>query len=862
MENKEAKERSVEFIKWFSELSNKDIAIAGGKGASLSEMYNNKFPIPPGFIITAQAYTYLIDKSGLNSKINDILKDLDVEDTKKLEISAKNIRELITNSEMPKEMSDAIIEAYDILDVEKPNVAGVNKGAMDILKNAHERPFVAVRSSATTEDLADASFAGQQESFLNVKGDMNLILSVKKCLASLFTARAVYYRNKKGFPITGAQLAVVVQKMIDSDKSGVIFSKNPVSNKGEIVIEAVWGLGEGIVSGSIKPDHYVIDSDLDKFKILETQVSNKKTAVVRDSSGETQSIKLTEDRAKQQVLNSFEIKMLSQFAEQLENHYKKPQDIEFAINGKDIYIVQSRPITTAFSSNVIDKEISGKVLLSGLCASPGVGTGVVRIVHDLNELDKVKKGDVLVTEMTNPDMVISMQKAAAIVTNEGGITSHAAIVSREMGIPCIVGTGDATTKLVEGTFITVDGNNGNVYEGKGESKAAEILPIVPTRTKIKVIVDLPDYAERAAKSGSKSVGLLRLEGIISESGKHPLFFVKNKNMNEYIEIIFKGLKKIAEHFEEIWIRTSDIRSDEYQHLQGAPETSEGNPMLGNHGVRFSLKHKDIMESEIEAMKKVAEAFPGKKIGIMVPQIISVDELRQTKEIASRLKMPKNVKIGIMVETPAAVQIINGLCEEGMDFISFGTNDLTQFMLAIDRNNSSVQALYDEMNPAVLSALSYVIRRCKKYTVETSICGQAGSKEVMAKFLIHEGIDSITVNADAAEKVSKLVAKIEGPSISDEIEKSEYETSILKKEDKKRNEEEMVKPPEEGMEKSIIHQDIESIVLKELGDENENSTDYTPGDTGNNMDIPPLNDAITIDSKHFEETQKEKEIVLD
>lgn len=867
MNEKEAGEKSVDFVKWFSELSNKDIAVAGGKGASLSEMYNNKFPIPPGFMITAQAYGYFVQKSGIGPRINEILKATDVDDTKKLNEASKNIRALIENTEMPPEMAESILEAYDVMDVAKPSTSNIKKGALDILKSAHEKPFVAVRSSATTEDLVDASFAGQQDTFLNVKGDKDLLINVKKCFSSLFTARAIYYRTKKGFEHDKALLSVVVQRMVDSDKSGVMFSKNPTAEVDSIVIEAVWGLGEGIVSGMIKPDHYVVAANLDEFKILETKVSEKKVAIVRDSSGKNQVVKLTGERAKQQVLSTFEIKMLAQYAKSLEEHYKKPQDIEFAIEGKDIFIVQSRPITTFYSAEKRkgDKKLNGKILLSGLGASPGISTGIVKIIHDLDELDKVKKGDVLVTEMTNPDMVVSMQRAAAIVTDEGGITSHAAIVSREMGIPCVVGTGTATKSLVEGTYITVDGSDGKVYEGKGEVHLQEVKPVVPTRTKIKVIVDLPDYAERAALSKAHGVGLVRMEGIIAECGKHPYYFVEKKNMNEYIKIISTGLNTILEHFDEMWVRTSDIRSDEYNNLQGSPHNKEDNPMLGDHGVRFSLKHKDIMSAEVEAIKIVAQNHPNKKVGIMVPQVISVDELKETKQIAKQTKMPANLKIGIMVETPAAVQIIKDLCEEGLNFVSFGTNDLTQYMLAIDRNNPSVQHLFNEMNPAMLSAIRYVIRTCKKYGVETSICGQAGSREDMASFLVREGIDSISVNADAAEKVSKLIASIEGkPAVEDVGELDKYNKSMLKAADKKRNEKELDAAPED-MEKSVITKDMEDVVMSQLeaSDEDEENPNYVPGDSDKDKDTPKLNDAIPVDSQHFEEKkEEEKEIKID
>lgn len=842
------KKEAESFVKWFSELSAKDVSIAGGKGASLAEMYNHKFPIPPGFMITAQAYAYFTEKTGIKEEIHRIVDGIDVENTRELEEASKRIREIINKANMPKEMETEILEAYDILDVNKKNIMETKGLALDILKHGHEPPFVAVRSSATTEDLADASFAGQQESFLNVKGHKQLLENVKDCFSSLFTARAIYYRAKKGFAHTKAYLSVVVQQMVDSDKSGVMFSKNPVKNDNNIMIEAVWGLGEGIVSGMINPDNYIVDRDLEKFKIKDIMIAEKKIAITRNASGENKTVKLSDERSKQRVLTDFEIKMLAGYALRLEEHYGKPQDIEFAISGKEIYIVQSRPITTKASET--KSNISGNVLLSGLGASPGVASGVVKIVHSIEELDKIKKGDILVTEMTNPDMVVSMQKAAGIVTNEGGITSHAAIVSREMGIPAVVGTSVATTKLVEGTVVTVDGSAGKVYEGKGESKTMEILPIVPTKTKIKVIVDLPDFAERAALSKSKAVGLVRLEGIIAESGKHPMFFVEKKSMKEYEDLVYRGLKRIAEHFEEVWVRTSDLRSDEFEHLQGSPKEKEMNPMLGNHGVRFSLKHKDIMIAEVNAMKRLGIEFANKKIGIMVPQVISVEELKGTKEIANEEGKPANVKVGIMVETPAAVQIINDLCEEGMDFISFGTNDLTQYTLAIDRNNESIQDLYNEMNPAVLNSLRYVIRRCKKYGVETSICGQAGSRPEMAKFLIQEGIDSISCNADAAEKVSKIVAEIES-SMSGKINNSDNamnvnpEISEIPEESKKK---EMKK---EKVRTNVAEsQDIEQIILKEL-----DAGEYGAGDSNGKKDIPALNDAIPVSSEDFEQEEK-------
>ncbi len=751
----------VEFVKWFSELSKDSGSVAGGKGANLSEIYNAGAPVPPGFVVTAHAYRYFIKKAGLDKKIKELLEKIDYENTKQLDEIAEQIRALIINSGFPSEMEEEIIEAYESLDIDE-SLEG--KTAHDLLKKTPEPIFVAVRSSATTEDLAEASFAGQQDSFLNVKGRYDLIKKIKKCFASLFTSRAIYYRNKKGFLHEEASLAVVVQKMIDSDKSGVIFSKDPSYKNDNIILEAVFGLGEGIVSGKITPDKYVVSREL---KILDKKISNKKIAITRDSGGNKAIVKLREEKAKSPVLSDYEIKRLAQLALQLEDHYKKPQDIEFAIENEDVYIVQTRPITTIekridLSDGDSVKEISGEAILEGLAASPGIASGKIRIIRTQEDLQKIKEGDILVTEMTNPDMVVSMQKSAAIVTDEGGLTAHAAIVSREMGIPCIVGTGEATKRLKEGEIITVDGFTGRIYKGRvSESVKKEIRAVTAkTKTKIKVVVDLPNFAERASKTQVKAVGLTRMEGIIAESGKHPEYFLSQNRMDDYEEVIFKGIKSIADYFEEIWVRTSDIRSDEYENLEGAPKDIEANPMLGMHGIRYGLKNPEILKAELKALKRVSES--GKKVGLLLPQIIMVDELKKVKEFLKEIGFTE-AKVGVMIETPAAVQIIKSLCEEGIDFISFGTNDLTQYILAVDRGNEDVQHLYDEMHPAVLHQMEFVIRVCKRNNVETSICGQAGSKKPMVKFLIEKGIDSISVNADVAADIADYIAELENES---------------------------------------------------------------------------------------------------
>ncbi len=781
-----------DLVKWFSEVNNKDVQTVGGKGASLGEMYNSKFPVPPGFVITAQAFDFFITKSGIKDDIKKIMESIDLEDTGDLHEASKKIRSLIESKEIPEELEKEILESYNILSSEDIDEIGVSQDALNILKNSQEPVFVSVRSSATTEDLADASFAGQQESFLNVKGNSQLIEKVRKCFSSLYTPRAIYYRGSKGFKESEALLAVVVQKMIDSEKSGVVFSRDPVNLDDKVAIEAVFGLGEGIVGGKIKPDHYIVSRDLE---IKDMKVFDKKIAIVRTGSGENGIVKLSPEKSKTQVLSRGELKEIADYAVRLEEHYKKPQDIEFAVENGEVYILQSRPITT-LNKESKKSEIKGNVILQGQSASSGVGSGVVKIIESMDDLPKVKKGDVLVTEMTNPDMVVAMQKSSAIVTNEGGMTSHAAIVSREMGIPCVVGTDNATEVLKEGMRITVEGSSGKIFEGQvAESKSVEIKKAVSTeKIKIKVIVDLPEFSDRAAESGVEAIGLTRLEGIIASMKKHPLKYEKEKKLDDYTKVLEEGIAKIIKNFKSMWVRASDIRTDEYSSLEGAPE-KEINPMLGFHGIRFSLKHPEILKAELQAIRNIADKFPEKKIGIMFPQVISIEEVKDVKKIFDEFRT-ENMEFGAMIETPASVQIIDDICKE-VDFISFGTNDLTQFTLGVDRNNEDVQYLYNEMHPAIFSQIKKVLDACRENDVESSICGQAGSKKEMAEFLFKEGIKSISVNADAAHDISILISELEGNWKKGEDERLENERKVKEEEfEKERLEKERVEREEQ------------------------------------------------------------------
>jgi len=774
---KDSKEsQKPDFIKWFSELNKDSGNVAGGKGANLGEMCNLKIPVPPGFVITVQAYDFFIKRAEIDDEIKALLSKIEYENTDQLNETTKEIRNLIEKAKLPKEMEEEILEAYEHLGAEESELKG--KSAHHILKKSPEAIFVAVRSSATTEDLAEASFAGQQDTFLNVRGGTELLTSIKKCFASLFTPRATYYRKKKGFKHEQASLSVIVQKMVDADKSGVVFSKDPSLKKENVIIEAVWGLGEGIVSGRISPDRYTISEKSGELQLQKKEIAKKKIAITRDSSGKKEIVKLKEEISERQVLKEYEIKKLAEIALKLEKHYQKPQDIEFAIEKENLYIVQTRPITTLEKRAEAGTglELKGELILKGLAASPGIGSGKIKIIEDLKDLGKVSQGNILVTKMTNPDMVVTMQKCAAIVTDEGGLTAHAAIVSREMGIPAVVGTQEATTKLKEGEIITVDGFTGRVYKGKiAESVQKEVKPVTTeTKTKIKVILDLPSFAERAAKTKLKEVGLARLEGIIAESGKHPRYFLEKNSLQDYEEILFEGIKEIARYFEEIWIRTSDIRTDEFQNLEGAPKEVEANPMLGMHGIRYGIKHPEILKAELRAMKRVSDE--GKKIGILSPQVISVEEVKKLKEFVKEIGF-NQAKVGVMVETPASVQLIKEFCEEKIDFISFGTNDLTQYTLAVDRGNEEVQGIYNELDLSILYQIEHVIKICKEYNVETSICGQAGSRKEMVKFLVEKGIDSISVNADVAAEIANYVAELEGKTTEQKEEQKPEEAFV-------------------------------------------------------------------------------------
>jgi pyruvate,water dikinase len=814
-------------IVWLSEISKDSIPIAGGKGANLAEMYNSKFPVPPAFVITAYAYKNFIETTGLKSRIAAELAKIDMENTTQLEMKAKEIQMMVTKEDMPKELALEIIESYETLNIDPAMLDRASKDALAIMKTAKEPIFVAVRSSATTEDLETASFAGQQETFLNIKGSAQLLDAVKKCWASLFTARAIYYRVKKGFPHEKSFLAVVVQKMVNSDKSGVIFSINPISqNPDEIIIESVFGLGEGIVSGSIAPDRHVVNKKT--MKITETSIGYKTIQFTKSSAGNTIKTELPPDKVREQALEQYEIIRLASFAKELEDHYKKPQDTEWAIEYGKIYIVQTRPVTT-LNKPVKSVSVEGTPILDGLSASPGIASGPVKIINSLEELSKIMKGDILVTKMTNPDMVVTMQRAAAIVTDEGGQTCHAAIVSREIGLPAIVGTRKATKILKEGQIITVNAFDGKIYDGKvdvkkekspeemvregineeliknipvemleEEQKTEEVLEeadkeeekqIIKERTPIKVYMNLgePQKIYDYKDLPFDGIGLMRLEFVIaSQIKKHPLFLIELGLDDKYIEGIDKAVSTVAKviYPKPIIVRFSDFKTNEYRDLEGGTkyEEEEHNPMIGFRGVSryISEEFEQAFRLECRAIKKSREQ--NDNVYAMLPFVRTTDEVKKCLEImkSEGLQRTKSFKIYLMAEVPSMALIPEEFAKLDIDGASIGSNDLTQLVLGVDRDSALLGRLgyFNEKNPAVLVAINNIIKGFHHHGKTVGICGQAPSvySEVV-EFLVKEGIDSISVNPDAVEKVRHHVNLLEEKDVPIKIEDVNFDEEM-------------------------------------------------------------------------------------
>jgi len=746
------------YVTKFEDLGKDDIGIAGGKGANLGELTQAGIPVPPGFVVTAETYDKFMQDTGIFNSVMDILDQIDINNTKELQEAAEEIKKIIVETPIPEDISTLIIEAYNQLSQR----VGVDEAD------------VAIRSSATAEDLPEASFAGQQDTFLHVQGIDNVVAYVRKCWASLFEARAIFYREENNFEHSKVYIAVVVQQMVDSDKAGVMFTVNPSTGENIALIEGSWGLGESVVSGTVTPDNYAVNKD--NNEIINVTISDKKTMFTNDEEGTSIQVEVPEDMRNERVLSDDELIELTEMGKRVQAHYGKPQDTEWAFHDGNLFLLQSRPITTLGDSEEKaseDDDVDLEVLIKGLGASPGLASGKVKIIRELDELDKVQDGDVMVTIMTTPDMVPAMRRANGIVTDEGGVTCHAAIISRELGIPCVVGTGDATSSLKENSEVTADGKKGLVYKGILKSGETEVsspevaqvsaTPLI-TVTEVKANVSMPEAAPRAAATGADGVGLLRTEHMMLTSGIHPKKFIIDGNEEELVNTLAENVLKVADEFypKPVWYRTLDAPTDEFITLEGGEnEPREHNPMLGWRGIRRELDEPEILKAEFKAIKKLHDKGYT-NIGIMIPLSQHPSELRKAKEICAEVGLRPHIDVdfGMMVEIPAAAIMIDEYIKEGIDFVSLGTNDLTQYTLAVDRNNEFVAKHYSEEHPAVMKLIERTIKKCVEAGVTCSICGQAGSVPHIVEKLVGFGITSVSSNSDAVEEVRKTVARAE------------------------------------------------------------------------------------------------------
>jgi pyruvate, water dikinase len=770
-------------VLWFDDVRNTDVILVGGKNASLGEMINAKLPVPPGFAVTAYSYEKFIEEKKIAENIYKIIKETvtNPNDPKQYDTASKKIRELIEKTSMPKEIETSIRAAYKQLNERLG------------LKNT----FVAVRSSATAEDLPDASFAGQQETYLNVKGADDLVEKVVKCWSSLFTPRAIFYRNEKGFPHEKVFISVGVQKMVNSGCAGVMFTINPVTgNRDEIVIEGNYGLGETVVSGAVNPDDFVIDKSA--VTIKERRIARKTVEYVRDpKTGKTVHLEVPVERQKITCIEDREILTLAELAKRIEKHYGKPMDIEWAIDQdlsypQNMFIVQARP-ETVFGTKTMEApkmEASQheqlKVIVRGISAGRrGYGIGKATLVLNPDDANRdMKKGDILVTGMTDPDFVPFMKMASAIVTDKGGITSHAAIVSRELNIPCVVGTEIATQVMKTGEEYTVDSRNGVIYEGimaqavqpatanNGSAmdvQTAEAAPV--TATKIYMNLGTPEMIEQYKNLPFEGIGLMRTEFILaSEIGKHPMLFVEEGKSQEFVDKLAEGVVTVARAIQPkpVIVRLSDFKTNEYRGLKGGEkyEIVEENPMLGWRGCsRYISKwYIQAFRLECQAIKKCRTEWALKNVYVMLPMVRTLWEAKKVLEIMKEegLERNRDFKVWFMAETPS-IAIMADEFSKLVDGFSIGSNDMTQGVLMIDRDSERLGQMgyFDERDPAVKRIIAHLIKAAHENGCTVSICGEGPSNlPEFAEFLVRAGIDSISVNNDAVVTTRKNIAGVE------------------------------------------------------------------------------------------------------
>ncbi len=775
--------RKTANVLWFDDLHRSDVELVGGKSSSLGELTSStNIPVPYGFATTAHAYRYFMNSTGANDKVNSLLESIkDYESSDELHETCTKIRKVITDSEMPKDLSDGIKKAYDDL----------------ADKVGQAEPFVAIRSSATAEDLPDASFAGQQDSYLNIRGKDDVVQKVKECYASLFTERATYYRHKQGFPHEKVALSATVQMMVFSKASGIMFSVNVATGDDtKVIIDSIWGLGEYIVQGTVTPDDFVVDKET--MKIVSKTINQKDIELIRLSDGGVKERKIPADKAKEPSLTDDQVVELAGYAKEIEKHYGCYMDMEFALdqNTNKLWLVQARPETVWSQKNKHKQEKSGdenvanltdaKALVRGLAASPGISSGKVHVIADPKDIEEFKKDEVLVTTMTSPDWVPAMKKAKAIVTNNGGMTCHAAIVSREMQIPCIVGTSSRGTAAMDvlhtGDTVTVDAKNGIVYDGsvqsiltpaKEEVKAGEIAGnaeyFAATATGVMMNLGDPDLAHKYANLPADGIGLMREEFIwTSYIHEHPLYLIEQGHPEKVVNMLAEGISKVARAMSPrpVILRFSDFKSSEYRNLKGGDkyEPHESADLLGWRGASryYDPKYVDAFKLEVEAVKKVRNEFGLTNLNVMIPFVRTVPEAQKVTDIMTKAGLVRSAdfKVYMMAEIPSNI-ILADQFNQFIDGYSIGSNDLTMLLLGCDRNNDTVSTLFDERNLAVKRAITHLIKVAHKDGKTVSICGQTPSEyPEFTEFLIQQGIDYVSVNPDMVKATKHNVAQFE------------------------------------------------------------------------------------------------------
>lgn len=746
--------KPTDYVVWLSDVDKEDVLYVGGKSANLGEMIQAKFPVPGGFALTAYAYFYFLKSNRLDIKIKHLLGTIEYRNNESINQVSRHIKKIITHSKIPDEIITPVFEYYKIL-------GGVFRDAL-----------VAIRSSATSEDSKTASFAGQQETYLNVRGEASMIEKIREGWASLFEPRAIYYRKENNLNHLTAGISLVVQKMVESESSGVMFTIDPVTNdKSKIVIEAIYGLGEYIVQGKVTPDHYEVKKD--NFQILEKRTVVQ-SIMLKKSGVENKDIKIPPKIAKKQKITDSQIIEIAKLGKLLEKHYYFPQDIEWALEKGKIYIVQTRPITTTGTKK---KEVvlSGKsniqsLILRGDPASPGIGIGPVKILKSPKEIGKISVGDVLVAEYTNPDYVPAMKKSSAIITERGGRTSHAAIVSREFGIPAVVGADKATKILKDGEVVTVNGKTGEIYKGSLSTETVNqksSLAHLKTATKLYVNLAEPENADIISKMNVDGVGLLRAEFMIAEIGTHPKKLIKEGHESVFIDKLTDGIAKICKAFypRPVIYRATDFKTNEYRNLKGGNmfEPLESNPMLGYRGAFRYINDPKVFFLELEAIKRIRNNMGLNNLNLMIPFVRTVREMENVKSLINShgLRRGTSFNLYMMVEIPSNVILLDDFIKAGIDGVSIGSNDLTMLILGTDRDNSEVATEFDERNPAVLWALEKIIKTCNKHGITSSICGQAPSSYPdLVEKLVEWGIYSVSVSRDAVDTTRDMIYRAE------------------------------------------------------------------------------------------------------